>query len=127
LRVKVIYKNHLLETVNVSDYDLDVYCFELSDKLVKLLGVIEGLLDIKTLKENDAYQKIRHVLLDTAGSIKRLPDNLMLEPGQKIVWEDECNDIENNDISEIKEDIFLESKPKVTLNLIQRMFGKVGD
>jgi hypothetical protein len=125
LRVKVTYKNHQLETVSVSEYDLSVYCFEMSDKLIKLLNTIESLLDVSTLKENDAYQKVRHTLLDVAGSVKRLPDNLLLEPGQKIVWEDEIDNIKENE--NIPEDIVPELKPKLTLSLIEKLFGKVGE
>jgi hypothetical protein len=127
LKVKIVYKNRQLQVVNVAEYDLDVYCFELSDRLIKTLTVIESMLDVDTLKENEAYQKVRHTLLDIAGQVKRMPDNLLLEPGQKIVWEDEIEEGIIKDNENVPENLESEPKPKLTLSLIEKLFGKVGE
>jgi hypothetical protein len=90
--------------------------------LIKTLTKIESLINVDNLSENEVYQRIRHTLLDISGEIKRLPSNLTLEPGQKIIWEEELIQPEENQNTEP-----IEKPQKVTLNLIQRMFGKVGD
>lgn len=125
MRVQVVYKNHNLQTVNIAEYDLSVFCLELSNKIIKTLSIIESLLEVDTLKDDEAHQKIRHTLLDAAGSIRRLPDNLLLEPGQKIVWEEELT---QSEIEEENQNIGQEEKPqKLTLSLVQKLFGKVGE
>jgi hypothetical protein len=124
LKVQVVYRNKKLEVTDTVEYDLNVYCLEQSDRLVKLLGVIESLLGVDTLKDNEAYQKVRHTILDVSGSIRRLPDNLLLEPGQKIIWEDELTQSEPEENQSIEQ----EEKPqKLTMSLIQKLFGKAGD
>ena len=116
--MQVVYRNKKLEITDTVEYDLSVYCLEQADRLIKLLNVIESLLEVDTLKENEAYQKIRHTILDVSGNIRRLPDNLLLEPGQKIVWENEL--VQPEESEEIK-------PQKLTFNLIQKLFGKVGE
>lgn len=122
MRVNITYKNQKLEVVDTVEYDLDVYCLNLSERLIKVLSTVESLFDINILKENESYQKLRHTLLDVAGEVKRFPKNLLLEPGQKIVWDDEFED--NPDILNTSEDIMIDQKSqKPTLSLIQRLFG----
>jgi hypothetical protein len=124
MRIQIVYKNKKLEVVDTVEYDLDVYCKNLSDRLIGVLSNIELLFDIDTLKENESYQRIRHTILDVSGEIKRLSSNLLLEPGQRIVWEDE---IDSPNGEEKKDEVVTEAK-KPTLSLIQRLlFGKAGE
>lgn len=127
MRVLIQYKNKKLEVTDTVEYDLNDFCQNLSERLIGILSSIETLFDIDTLKENESYLKLRHTLFDVSGSIRRLPLTLVLEPGQRIVWEDELPQPESEIQPEPEPQIQNVKPERVTLNLIQRMFGKGGE
>lgn len=71
MEVRIEYKNKDLEVVAVKDYQLTDYCYSLSQSLLSLLYMIEdynkGLVGFKDL---------RHRVLNLAGEIRRLPQNI---------------------------------------------------
>lgn len=83
--VKVEYKNKDLETVVEKEYDLFSYTEMLNLELMRLIMEVEDLCYVfsgnKQKKDwppeiTERFKKIRHKMLDTANSIKRLPHNL---------------------------------------------------
>lgn len=81
--VRVKYKNKKLDNVGFEDFDFDIYCQKLSQDLVSILSDIESFFVKNTeesnLGDDELYRKLRHRLFDVAGSIKRLPENIVKE------------------------------------------------
>lgn len=84
-KVNIEYKNKHLQTVNEREYDFQQYVEMLQIELMRIIADIEDAfyrLQDNKLKEDwtqeatDMFQMIRHKLLDTANSIKRLPSTL---------------------------------------------------
>jgi len=83
--VKIEYKNKNLETVVEKEYDLISYTEMLNLELMRLIMEVEDAFYVfsgNKQKEDwppeltERFKKIRHKMLDTANSIKRLPQNL---------------------------------------------------
>lgn len=83
--VNIIFKNRSLESVSQRSYPLKDYCQEQKLNLMHIITDVENA--FYTLQKNqskedwtpeamDAFQHIRHKLLDAANSIERLPQNL---------------------------------------------------
>lgn len=111
MMVRVEYKNRRLETVGCEEYDFDVYCQKLSQELTWLLTDIE-----MTFKEQyekhgieceDYFKSVRHKVLDVAGAIKRLPQNVVQEEPIEYI-----------------EPEIIEPQKKATLSTILSLFGK---
>ena len=71
MKIIIEYKNKDLETVNIQEYSLEDYCLLLSQKQKSLLYQIEDY-----VAGNISFKSLRHHILDIAGEIKRLPENL---------------------------------------------------
>ena len=72
MRIEIIYKNKDLEVVGVEEFTLNEYCHLLSQKTLSLLYQIEEL-----TKGTMTYGEIKKYIFNLAGSIQRLPDNLI--------------------------------------------------
>ena len=72
MRIEIVYKNKDLEVVNVEQFTFDEYCHLLSQKTLSLLYQIE---DFKNGKIE--FSEIRKYIFNLAGSIERLPNNLI--------------------------------------------------
>lgn len=81
MRVRIEYKNKDLEIVGYDVFDLDLYSQKLSQDIIGVLNDIEKCLTINNIDFDldESFRYVRHKLLDLAGSIKRLPDNLIDE------------------------------------------------
>jgi hypothetical protein len=79
VKVKVDYKNENLDIVDTEQYDIDLYCQKLSDDVIKVLSDIEGLFLSKEIPidSSNFYRQLKHKIFDVAGSIKRLPNNMI--------------------------------------------------
>lgn len=84
-KVNIEYKNKHLQTVNEREYDFQQYVEMLQLELMRIIMDVEDAfyqLQNNTQKDDwsplamELFQKIRHKLLDTANSIKRLPSTL---------------------------------------------------
>lgn len=82
IKVKIEYKNRRMETVGEDEFDFDIYCQKLSQDLTGLLSDIEIFFDNQSVENNiesdSFYKKVRHKIFDIAGSIKRLPNNIVI-------------------------------------------------
>ena len=85
LGVKVVYRNNQMEAVYEKEYTLRDYCDMLREDLLRLITDVEDLAyranDGKCKEEwSDStweiFGKIKHKILDKAGDIGRLPQNL---------------------------------------------------
>lgn len=85
LRVEVDYKNKNLKTVNSCKYDLKDYTEMISLDWKRIITDIEDLCymmndgkskDEWNGSELSAFNKIKHKILDKAGEIERLSDNI---------------------------------------------------
>ena len=72
MKIEIIYKNKDLEIVGVEQFTLDEYCHLLSQKTLSLLYQIEDFNNGKL-----QYSDIRKYVFNLAGSIERLPNNLL--------------------------------------------------
>jgi len=72
LRIEVTYKNKELDIVGVDEFTLIDYCHLLSQKTLSLLYQIEDLSNDKI-----EYQDIKKYIFNLAGSIERLPENII--------------------------------------------------
>lgn len=86
MNVKITYRNAKLEPVSTHLYSVKDYCDMLRGDMVKLIADIENafyLVNGNIPKEKwpddvwGAFIRVRHKLLDKAGEIGRLPENLM--------------------------------------------------
>ena len=86
LNVKITYRNSKLEPVSTQLYDLKDYTDMLRNDLLKVITDIEDGLYIATgNKTKDewpdevwgGFTRIKHKLLDKAGAIGRLPENIV--------------------------------------------------
>lgn len=93
LGVKVTYRNARLEPVSTQLYPLRDYTDMLRNDLLKIITDIEDILYVATgnkIKDEwpdevwGGFTHIKHKILDKAGDIGRLPDNL------KKVGDGEC-------------------------------------
>lgn len=72
MKIEIVYKNKDLEVVGIEEFTLNEYCHLLSQKTLSLLYQIE---DFKNDKIQ--YSDIKKYIFNLAGSIQRLPDNLV--------------------------------------------------
>ena len=86
LGVKVTYRNHALEDVCTKTYSFCEYTEMLHTDLLRLVTDIEDLCYIMndgkpkeewTEESFTAFNKIKHKLLDKAGDVGRMPNNLV--------------------------------------------------
>ena len=86
--VNIVYKNRSMENVSQKSYPLIDYCQEQKLNLMHVITDVENafyaLQNDKSKDEWDAetmeaFQRIRHRLLDAANSIVRLPQNLQFK------------------------------------------------
>jgi hypothetical protein len=71
MKIEITYKNKDLEIVGIEEFNLDDYCRLLSQKTLSLLYQIEDLENKKI-----EFNEIRKYILNLAGSIQRIPDNI---------------------------------------------------
>ncbi|MGE5438087.1 MAG: hypothetical protein ACM3O3_12815 [Syntrophothermus sp.] len=71
MKIEITYKNKDLKIVGTEEFNLDDYCRLLSQKTLSLLYQIEDLENKKI-----EFNEIRKYILNLAGSIQRLPENL---------------------------------------------------
>lgn len=85
LGVKVVYRNKEMEPVYTKTYSLDEYVDMVKTDLLRLVTDVEDLCyaannnkpkEEWSDKTFSAFNKIKHKLLDKAGDIGRLPDNI---------------------------------------------------
>lgn len=85
LKAQITYKNKDMKTVSKCEYDLRDYTDMLSLDLKRIITDIEDLVYIASgskskdgWAENEliAFEKIKHKILDKAGEIGRLPENI---------------------------------------------------
>lgn len=85
LRARIQYKNKELRTVCDCEYSLKDYTDMLSLDLKRIISDVEDLvygmngnLPKDEWRESDllAFNKIKHKILDKAGEVERLPDNI---------------------------------------------------
>ena len=72
LRIEIVYKNKDLEVIGVEQFTLDEYCHLLSQKTLSLLYQIEDFGNGKL-----EFAEIKKYIFNLAGSIERLPNNLL--------------------------------------------------
>lgn len=99
LGVKVIYRNGQMEPVYEKEYSLRDYCDMLREDLLRLITDVEdmGYEANNGKKKEDwsdgtwsAFCKVKHKILDKAGDISRLPDNLIeYTPKEETAEDDE--------------------------------------
>lgn len=93
IRVRVEYKNRDMKTWSVREYELRDYTDMLRLDLLRLIGDVESTVEAATgtvVKEdwpgdvNRLFLYVKHKLLDKAGEIGRLPDNLIIEEEEPL-------------------------------------------
>ena len=72
MRIEVTYKNKDLDIISVEEFTIDEYCHLLSQKTLSLLYQIEDL-----QKNKLEYSDLKKYIFNLAGSIERLPDNII--------------------------------------------------
>jgi hypothetical protein len=72
LRIEIIHRNKDLEVVGVEEFTVSEYCHLLSQKTLSLLYQIENLQN-----NNIEFSDIKKYIFNLAGSIQRLPENLV--------------------------------------------------
>lgn len=82
MRIRIEYKNKDLETVGYDYFEFDLYLQKLSQDVIGVLSDIEKCLDMHDVDydADENFRYVRHKLLDLAGALKRLPDNIVPEP-----------------------------------------------
>mgnify|MGYP006913141030 FL=1 len=95
LKVKETYKNKHTDAAYECQYLLKDYADITSLELKKIITDVEDLVylangsstkDAWTEEEQNLFEKIRRRLLNTAGSISRLPDTIYDDPNTGDVW-----------------------------------------
>lgn len=95
LKVKETYKNKHTDASYECQYLLRDYADITSLELKKIITDVEDLVyvangsstkDAWTEEEQNLFEKIRRRLLNTAGSISRLPDTIYDDPSSGNVW-----------------------------------------
>lgn len=85
LRTQVTYKNKSMQTISRCEYSLKDYADMLSLDLKRIITDIEDLVYVATGSKAKAewpetellaFEKIKHKILDKAGEISRLPENI---------------------------------------------------
>jgi hypothetical protein len=74
MKIEIVYKNKDLEIVGIEEFSLNEYCHLLGQKTLSLLYQIEDM--NKGIVE---YMDIKKYIFNLAGSIQRLPENLIDE------------------------------------------------
>lgn len=90
LKIKVVYRDKNLDPTFIKTYPLRDYTDMLRMNLVHIISDVEDLVYRTTGKSKDEwdddtwtrFQHIKHKLLDNAGSISRLPSDL-IEGGEQ--------------------------------------------
>lgn len=79
MKVKVEYKNKNLEVVGSDYFEFDLYAQKLAQDILSVLTDIEKYLECNEFDydSDNMYRYIRRKLLNTAGALKRLPDNIV--------------------------------------------------
>jgi hypothetical protein len=72
MKIEIKYKNKDMEIISVEEFNLDDYCHLLSQKTLSLLYQIEDF-----NKGNVEFEDIKKYIFNLAGSIQRLPKNLI--------------------------------------------------
>lgn len=99
IRVRVEYKNRDMKTWSVREYELRDYTDMLRLDLMRLIGDVEDMCEAATgtpYKEDwsntvmERFLHIKHRLLDKAGEIGRLPDNLIVDDELPVRGGIEC-------------------------------------
>jgi len=72
--IEIEYKDKNFNVVAVKEYELDDYCYKLSQSLLSVLYMMEDY-----YKGLVKFQDLRHRILDLAGEIRRLPQNIKRE------------------------------------------------
>lgn len=94
IRVRVEYKNRDMKTWSVREYELRDYTDMIRLDLLRLIGDVEDACEAatgKTSKEDwpdavmEAFLHIKHKLLDKAGEIGRLPDNIIIDDDETVL------------------------------------------
>lgn len=87
--VTVVYRNKDMEPVYEKRYSLQDYTEMLRADLLRIISDVEDMvydLSGNTSKSEwpdktwNEFCRIKHKLLDKAGEVQRIPDNLMVEP-----------------------------------------------
>lgn len=93
IRVRVEYKNRDMKTWSVREYELRDYTDMLRLDLLRLIGDVESVAEAATgtvVKEDwpddvaRLFLYVKHKLLDKAGEIGRLPDNLIIDDEEEV-------------------------------------------
>jgi len=74
MKIEIVYKNKDLEIIGVEEFTLAEYCHLLSQKTLSLLYQIE-----EFNKGDLSFSEIKKYIFNLAGSIQRMPDNLIDE------------------------------------------------
>ena len=83
--VKITYKNKSLETISQREVSLVDYCKEQRQNLMHIIADVESAFYLLQPNKNkdewsaetmEAFQKIRHKVLDSANNVERLPKNI---------------------------------------------------
>lgn len=91
--VRVTYRNHQLTPTSSRIYGLPEYTAQIRSDLQKIVSDVEALCydvnDGKPIEEwseetFQAFTKIKHKLLDKAGDIGRLPENLVISEKEPL-------------------------------------------
>lgn len=86
LRVRVTYKNEDMKPVCEKEYELDKYTQMIRNDLMRIITDVEDVLycalngqskDEWTSEINAKFRKIKHKILDKAGEVGRLPQNIV--------------------------------------------------
>lgn len=94
IRVRVEYKNRDMKTWSVREYELRDYTDMIRLDLLRLIGDVEDACEAatgETSKEDwpdavmEAFLHIKHKLLDKAGEIGRLPDNIIIDDDETVL------------------------------------------
>lgn len=84
-KVKITYRNRSLENVSQRVIPLTDYCKEQKQMLMRIIADVENafyaLQNYKSKSEwpeeaINAFQKIRHKILDSANNVERMPQNI---------------------------------------------------
>ena len=89
-KVKIVYRNEKLEPVYEKRYGLDEYTEMLKFDLLRLITDVEDIIyECNDGRAKDEWTdsvwlkfcKVKHKILDKAGEISRLPENIYIEEG----------------------------------------------
>lgn len=91
LNVHITHRNSKLQPVADEIYPLDEYMALLGNDILRMISDVEDIIytttggvqrDEWTDEVWTKYSRLKHKMLDTAGAVKRLPDNLVKGGGE---------------------------------------------